>query len=148
MKNILSYEFFVNEQKGATASTDQVRAGISKKGPSVTPTDPNQKAEASTDEVRAEQQIEQKEGTAHPLGKEFWTLVHNRDSDYRSFCVLLNKQKRKDGTMYSAGSNITKYLVKICKNPSSFEEFKNIPMIDRLTAKTIAELEIAAARQQ
>ncbi len=51
MKNILSYEFFVNEQKGATASPAQISkngskmigataspAQISKKGPNVTPT--------------------------------------------------------------------------------------------------------------
>jgi len=80
-------------------------------------------------------QTQKQQSSANSLEKEFWDLVHSGNSKMESYSNLLKTHKNK-------GGDIIAYLNKICKNSASFKKFKDIPEMDRKSAKTLTEIDI------
>jgi hypothetical protein len=93
----------------------------------------------------SQQQLQQRQETQTPtqqkyqaessLEKEFWELVHSGNNMKDKYDALLKKHKSK-------GGDIITYLNRICKNSTSFRKFKDIPEMDRKSAKTLTEIDI------
>ena len=69
------------------------------------------------------------------LDKEFWGYVHSGNVQKDSYSKLLKKHQNK-------GGDIIEYLNKICKNSASFKKFKDIPEMDRKSAKTLTDIDV------
>jgi hypothetical protein len=67
------------------------------------------------------------------LKDEFWKLVNSGNTQKEMYDKLLEKYN-------DIGGNVSVYLKKICKNSKSFEKFKDIPELDRKSAKKLTEL--------
>jgi hypothetical protein len=80
-------------------------------------------------------QTQNQQSNSNSLEKEFWDLVHSGNTKMESYSNLLKKHKSKVG-------DIIAYLNKICKNSASFKKFKDIPEMDRKSAKTLTEIDI------
>lgn len=80
-------------------------------------------------------QTQNQQSNSNSLEKEFWDLVHSGNAKMESYSNLLKKHKSK-------GGDIIAYLNKICKNSASFKKFKDIPEMDRKSAKTLTEIDI------
>jgi hypothetical protein len=68
------------------------------------------------------------------LEDEFWRLVNSGNTQEYEYNNLWKKHKNK-------GGDIIAYLSKI-RNPASFKKFKDIPEMDRKSAKTLTEIDI------
>lgn len=79
--------------------------------------------------------IQKQQSSGISLDKEFWDLVHSGNAQMEAYSNLLKKHKNK-------GGDIIAYLNKICKNSASFKKFKDIPEMDRKSAKTLTEIDI------
>jgi len=80
-------------------------------------------------------QTQNQQSNSNSLEKEFWDLVHSGNAQMESYSNLLRKHKNK-------GGDIIAYLNKICKNSDTFKKFKNIPELERKSAKTLTEIDI------
>jgi len=80
-------------------------------------------------------QTQKQQSSGNSLDKEFWDLVHSGNAQMESYLNLLKKHENK-------GGDIIAYLKKICKNSASFKKFKNIPELDRKSAKNLIEIDI------
>lgn len=80
-------------------------------------------------------QTQKQQSSGISLDKEFWDLVHSGNAQMEAYSNLLKKHKNK-------GGDIIAYLNKICKNSASFKKFKDIPEMDRKSAKTLTEIDI------
>jgi len=80
-------------------------------------------------------QTQKQQSSGNSLEKEFWELVHSGNAEMKSYSNLLKKHKNK-------GGDIIAYLNKICRNSASFKKFKDIPEMDRKSAKTLTEIDI------
>lgn len=80
-------------------------------------------------------QTQKQQSSSNNLDKEFWDLVHSGNAQMEAYSNLLKKHKNK-------GGDIIAYLNKICKNSASFKKFKDIPEMDRKSAKTLTEIDI------
>ncbi len=80
-------------------------------------------------------QTQKQQTSGNSLENEFWELVHSGNEKMESYSNLLKKHKNK-------GGDIIAYLNKICKNSASFKKFKDIPEMDRKSAKTLTEIDI------
>ena len=80
-------------------------------------------------------QTQKQQSSGNSLDKEFWVLVHSGNAQMESYSNLLKKHKNK-------GGDIIAFLNKICKNSASFKKFKDIPEMDRKSAKTLTEIDI------
>lgn len=80
-------------------------------------------------------QTQKQQSNSNSLKKEFWDLVHSGNDQMESYLNLLKKHKNK-------GGDIIAYLNKICENSASFKKFKDIPEMDRKSAKTLTEIDI------
>jgi len=80
-------------------------------------------------------QTQEQRSSSNNLDKEFWDLVHSGNAQMEAYSNLQKKHKNK-------GGDIIAYLNKICKNSASFKKFKDIPEMDRKSAKTLTEIDI------
>ncbi len=80
-------------------------------------------------------QTQKQQSGGNSLDKKFWDLVHSGNAQMESYSNLLKKHKNK-------GGDIIAFLNKICKNSASFKKFKDIPEMDRKSAKTLTEIDI------
>lgn len=80
-------------------------------------------------------QTQKQQSSGNSLDKDFWDLVHSGNAQMEAYSNLLKKHKNK-------GGDIIAYLNKICKNSASFKKFKDIPEMDRKSAKTLTEIDI------
>jgi hypothetical protein len=69
------------------------------------------------------------------LNEKFWGLVNSSNVQMDSYTKLLNDHKKN-------GGDIIDYLNKICKNSASFNKFKNIPEIDRKSARNLEQIKL------
>jgi len=79
-------------------------------------------------------QTQNQQSNSNSLENEFWDLVHSGNAQKESYSNLLEKHKNK-------GGDIIAFLNKICKNSASFKKFKDIPEIDRKSAKKLTEID-------
>lgn len=80
-------------------------------------------------------QTQQQQSSSKDLTNEFWDLVKSGNAQMEAYSNLLKKHKNKGGPIIA-------YLNKICKNSASFKKFKDIPEMDRKSAKTLTEIDI------
>ena len=80
-------------------------------------------------------QTQKQQSNSNSLENEFWDLVHSGNAQMETYSNLLKKHK-------NTGGDIIAFLNKICKNSASFKKFKDIPEMDRKSAKTLTEIDI------
>ena len=80
-------------------------------------------------------QTQNQQSNSNSLENEFWSLVNSGNEQMDSYDALLKKNEK-------VGGEIIDYLNIICRNPASFKKFKDIPEIDRKSAKTLKDIKI------
>lgn len=93
------------------------------------------RGDTSRTSVRVER-VNTRESENSSLTDEFWILVRNGNTQKDEYTKLLNKHRNKN-----KGDDIIAFLEKICKNSDSFKKFKDIPEVDRKSAKTLTEID-------
>jgi hypothetical protein len=94
------------------------------------------KEKEEAERVKEEAEKRKREGSGkQTLETEFWVLVNSGNNQKESYDSFLKKYKRK-------GGEIITYLNKICKNSASFNKFKNIPEIDRISARNLEQIKL------
>lgn len=90
-------------------------------------------SEKSNNPIEKKTQTQKQQQSSNSLETEFWSLVNSGNVQMDSYVSLLEKHKKK-------GGEIIDYLNIICRNPASFKKFKDIPEIDRKSAKKLKEI--------
>ena len=95
----------------------------------------NQNSKVNNTPIQQNSQTPKQQSNSNSLENEFWDLVHSGNAQKDSYDALLKKNEK-------VGGEIIDYLNIICRNPASFKKFKDIPEIDRKSAKTLKDIKI------